>query len=347
MKRKALNRNKIWIAILLVAIVFIAAIVSIVLVFAANMQSVSSDINISYNAVGVAVKTKAKYYLMPVSSSNSVVTTTLKTSSGSEEVSFNLSDDQTTAYLSPSGDISLDEDYQTIVFEYYFENLSENAFSLELSGSPTLTNITAKYYVSLNPLSSGNFSSSITSTTLSPQAVTSLGQKIYVYIMLSVTDDGSDASSSGGFEWTMTARETINVTLNNNGTTSTLKVIPTSQVSGIAMPLVTPPTSYSNFGGYFTATNGGGTKYINADGTSAHIADLSNNTVLYAGAASTVSMSGTVVTGLSDFGRSAGLAIIPETATEIQAEAFKNETSLTSVSFAGGGGCSNIAAQEI
>lgn len=346
MKRKFFSKTKIWTAVSLVAIIFIAAVVSVVHVFAANRQSVSSDLKIGYNAVGVATKTKAKYSLIPQSSSSSVVTTTLTTSGGEEELIFNLSDDQTTEYLSPSEDITLDEDYQTAVFEYYFENLSDNAFSLELSSSPTMTNMTAKYYVSLSQLSSENYVSKITNTTLSPQAVTTFGSNLYVYILISVDDEDQDATCSGGFEWVMTARDTINVTLNDGSTTSTLKIIPASEVLNIAMPLVTPPASYDNFGGYFTAQNGGGTKYINSDGTSAHAADLSANTVLYAGQESTVVLSGTVVTGLSDYGRSSGTAIIPEDATEIQAEAFKDETSLTSVEFSSRGGCKLIAAQE-
>ena len=51
-----------------------------------------------------------------------------------------------------------------------------------------------------------------------------------------------------------------------------------------AMPSITPPvrTGYT-FGGYYTATDGGGTKYYNADGTSARNWDVANSTtVLYA-----------------------------------------------------------------
>ena len=52
---------------------------------------------------------------------------------------------------------------------------------------------------------------------------------------------------------------------------------------GSAMPTVTKPTrtGYS-FGGYFTAQNGVGTKYYNADMTSAKLWDLETDTTLYA-----------------------------------------------------------------
>ena len=50
-----------------------------------------------------------------------------------------------------------------------------------------------------------------------------------------------------------------------------------------AMPSATMPTrSGYTFGGYFTAVGGGGTKYYNADGSSAKTCDLTSTTTLYA-----------------------------------------------------------------
>ena len=50
-----------------------------------------------------------------------------------------------------------------------------------------------------------------------------------------------------------------------------------------AMPDITPPTRTGyTFGGYYTATNGGGIKYYNADGTSATTWDITSETTLYA-----------------------------------------------------------------
>jgi uncharacterized repeat protein (TIGR02543 family) len=49
------------------------------------------------------------------------------------------------------------------------------------------------------------------------------------------------------------------------------------------MPAITVPTRTGyTFGGYYTATNGGGTQYYKADGTSAHICDFTAATTLYA-----------------------------------------------------------------
>ncbi|MGM9877318.1 MAG: InlB B-repeat-containing protein, partial [Bacilli bacterium] len=50
-----------------------------------------------------------------------------------------------------------------------------------------------------------------------------------------------------------------------------------------AMPTITAPTRTGYiFEGYYSATNGGGTKYYNADGTSAKTCNLTSNTTLYA-----------------------------------------------------------------
>lgn len=51
----------------------------------------------------------------------------------------------------------------------------------------------------------------------------------------------------------------------------------------MAMPLITPPTrQYYTFGGYYTGRDGEGTKYYNADGTSARDWDILEDTTLYA-----------------------------------------------------------------
>ena len=52
---------------------------------------------------------------------------------------------------------------------------------------------------------------------------------------------------------------------------------------GSAMPSITPPTRDGYvFGGYYSGTNGSGTKYYNADGSSAHNCDFTSAKTLYA-----------------------------------------------------------------
>ncbi|MBR4728988.1 MAG: leucine-rich repeat protein, partial [Prevotella sp.] len=64
------------------------------------------------------------------------------------------------------------------------------------------------------------------------------------------------------------------------GSGGTTSVTPTADED---MPTITPPTRTGyTFGGYYTETNGGGDQYYNADGTSAHVCDLTGTVTLYA-----------------------------------------------------------------
>ena len=72
------------------------------------------------------------------------------------------------------------------------------------------------------------------------------------------------------------------VTLDNQGATSP-GTDSVSATSGQAMPSITKPTKTGyTFGGYYTGTNGSGTQYYKADGTSAKNWDKSEDTTLYA-----------------------------------------------------------------
>ncbi len=77
-------------------------------------------------------------------------------------------------------------------------------------------------------------------------------------------------------KWT---RNTHSVTL-NRGSGSGGSASVSSYYGATAMPSITKPTAPTgyNFQGYYTGTNGTGTKYYNADGTSAHTFDFTNST---------------------------------------------------------------------
>ena len=91
------------------------------------------------------------------------------------------------------------------------------------------------------------------------------------------------ATQNGVFE--LFAQWTVNqytVTLDNQNATSagTAEVTATYDAT---MPAITLPTRTGyTFGGYYTETNGGGTKYYNADGTSANNWNIASETTLYA-----------------------------------------------------------------
>ena len=340
MKQKVSSKKKTLIAASLLGIFLVGAIVSIVLVLAASTQNVASNITVSYNTEGVAAKVSANYAVVPLDTSATVTKTAMTTSGGGQEIVFNLSTNESTESISPTGDIILDPQNQKVVFEYVFESLADTSFSLELSQRPTGINMTETYYVSGRQLSAGEYRTRISKTTLAPQAITSLGQKVYVYIMASVTNENLTASYNGGFVWNMVAREAIDVTLNTDGATSTLKVIPNTitGLSNIAMPVLnTIPTKADyNFDGYYTEANRGGTQYINKYGASSHAADLAANTVLYAGWNQEVlDIEENVLYGLTNVGETSTTVEIPSNVTAIGDNAFANNTSIEVVAYEG------------
>ena len=87
------------------------------------------------------------------------------------------------------------------------------------------------------------------------------------------------SSASGSIDWSIAAYS-CTVTLNKqSGSGGTNSVTATY---GSAMPSITPPTRQGyEFLGYFTSASGG-TKYYNANGTSAKTADFTANQTLYA-----------------------------------------------------------------
>ena len=90
---------------------------------------------------------------------------------------------------------------------------------------------------------------------------------------------GSVNDRSYTANWTA---NTYTVTLDNQGATTAGSTEVTATYDA-AMPAFTLPTRTGyTFGGYYTAVNGGGTKYYNADGTSANTWDIASATTLYA-----------------------------------------------------------------
>jgi len=301
---KSKKRTKILISAILLGVFLIGAAVSIVLVLAANTQNVTSNITVSYNAEGVAAKVSANYAVVP--NSGAVTKTAMTTSGGGEEIVFNLSTSSSTETIAPSENIVLNPQNQTVVFEYMFENLADTAFSLSLSQRPTGTNMTEKFLVTGVALDPSDYASAITNTTLQTQAVTYLGQKVYVYIMASVTNENLTASYNGGFAWNMIAqtKAAYSVTL-NNGTGSTGGRTTLPVISEIMMPSVStlPSQSGKIFAGYYSAENGTGTQYYDGNGTPLTTA-VTSATTLYAHYTDAYTIEttaeGAVVTNLGD-----------------------------------------------
>ena len=348
---KSKRRTKILISAILLGVFLIGAIVSIVLVLAASTQNVASNITVSYNAEGVAAKVSANYAVVP--NSGAATKTAMTTSGGGQEIVFNLSTSESTETIAPSENIVLNPQNQTVVFEYVFENLADTAFSLSLSQRPTGTNMTEKFLVTGVALDPSDYASAITGTSLATQAVTYLGQKVYVYIMASVANENLTASYNGGFEWDLVSQDkaSYNITLNNGtgtGGMTTLPVISTTTVSSIMMPSIStlPTISHYKLVGYFSAADGTGTQYYDGNGTPLLTAVTSAMT-LYAHYVQSEEIASptsyfeydesdeTIITGVSTEGASATKLIIPSTTTSIAENAFANNTTVEEITYEG------------
>ena len=118
MAKKLNSKKKIIIAASLLAVLLVGAIVSIVLVLAANQQGINSNIKVSYTVDGVAAKASANYAIVP--NTGSINKTAMTTTGGGQEIVFGVGDAQGIETISPDGNIELDVSNQAVVFEYIF-----------------------------------------------------------------------------------------------------------------------------------------------------------------------------------------------------------------------------------
>ena len=110
-------------------------------------------------------------------------------------------------------------------------------------------------------------------------ATSSSGAVVYADQAALNLSSGGDMTLYASWEAT-TIR--VTVTLNNQSAT-TAGTTSVTATCGAAMPSITPPTKNGyTFGGYYTGTNGSGTRYYYSSGSSAKTSDLTVATTLYA-----------------------------------------------------------------
>lgn len=329
MKKNHSSLKKVILTVSMLAVFLIATIVSVVVVLAAQRGEVSTSIDIEYVVDGVTAKISANYATVPNDKEKEIVVKSMTTSSSETEVIFEPSQAETSAQLLPEDEIILNTKNQTIVFEYVFENLGDSAFSLQLVESPETENINQTYFVTATRLETNEYRSKISNETLGTQAVTEYGQVVYVYVKASIANERNMASYDGTFAWAMLNQDYVTVNLNNgalSGGSSTLKVIPISEVANIMMPVMSSLPTVSDmanvFDGYYQSENGSGTKFINGDGTSASVADVYAGQTLYACEFKAFEISDTTLSALTDAGKTLETVTVPSGITEIANAAF-------------------------
>lgn len=198
-------------------------------------------------------------------------------------------------------------------------SIKGNSYSINLSAGTYKANIAAVNTLFLNYTFSEDISFIVTNptctVTLNNQSATTAGTTsvtaTYGLAMPSITVPKKTGYTFGGYytgtsgsgtqyytssgtsakNWDKTAATTLyakwtankyTVTLNNENAT-TAGTTSVSATYGSAMPSITAPkkTGYT-FGGYYDGTNGSGTQYYKADGTSARTWNKASNATLYA-----------------------------------------------------------------
>lgn len=328
---KNVSKKKLIIVISLISLLVVAAVATVVAVLASTVQKATSNVNVSYVVDGVGAKVSSSYAVVPLDEFATIERVSM-TSDGSEEITFSVNQQTTNAQMSPSANLSFDANNHQIVFEYVFENLAETAFSLELLTSPIKDteqtyNMTETYFVSNTQIAAESYRYKIDESEFLPQALVEQGDKVYVYISASVANANRNAFYGGTFSWALRMRETINITLNNDGETQTQKIIPVSEeLANIAMPFVEMPT---NNNGTAIAYYSGTTQYVTLGGKSAHIADLEEGAVLDAVWSDHLIIEDTSLVGLTSTGKTSDTVTVIDGITSIGASAFDGAAATT------------------
>ena len=212
---------------------------------------------------------------------------------------------QALAWMATSG--ALDQDVDMVTENDGLTNY--RTFSAHITGSQTFAQLTITYgdprEYAITYANAVNGQNGVTNTNRTTYNVTTADFQItaptrtgYTLSGMTYTDAQHPNATAASLPMTIergkahdrkaiafTANWTVNdytVTLDNQSATTAGTTAVTATFDA-AMPSITVPekTGYT-FGGYYTAANGGGTKYYNADGTSAHTWDIASATTLYA-----------------------------------------------------------------
>lgn len=340
-KKKKTSRKKVFVAVAMFSVFMITSIISVVLVLANTNQAARSNISISYVSDGVAAKVKANYAILP-EDDDAEVEIKYMTDGYDEEVSFDVTDIDEPRQLmvdEEGGDILLNSQQQEVVFEYYFENISDNPFSIKLTESPDGDNITKSYYVSAEPLSLSQYKARVNNPELATQSMIEFGDKIYIYASIKVANASRQAYCEGQYAWFLQKQDVSNVLtvyLDNEGLLSSAKAIKDCAIR----PLIEIPASTEEnniFTGFYAQENSEGKKYINESGFGCEEI-TSDITELYAGYTTNqaqffdLSLDETVVKAVSNVGRNAEELVVPDSVTTISEEAFYGASSLVKIS---------------
>ncbi len=327
-KKKSAGKRAL-IAAVLISFLLISALVSVIIVLAAQTQNVSSRLSVNYVVDGVGVKASAKYYLVNSSSGEVAKTVTLMTSDSSDELEFGVGDPATKETLQPDeSEIKLTSATSRIVYEYKFTNTAEVVLSIACQNTTQPENMTLSYKSSPTQITTfGTFSD----TTLKNQILIDVGDSVYLYFSLQVADLGQGANYSGELLWNLSALNATlsTLSLNNDGGTGGQTEVEFYANANYQLPhLKSVPTKGDLiFKGY---KNASGTLAYDEFGVSTSYSGTANETLTAVWEdSSPVVVENGVVTGLTTAGQALETLDIPDTVTEIGANSLKNASAKT------------------
>ncbi len=200
------TNKKVMITIFSVFSILIVGMIATIIVFASQIQNITSDITITYVAKDISGSLSASYQI----GDNGSPVSLIKAGTSETKITFDASEGNVNGSLVPQNELELTFEDSYVLFEYEFENYGGKPYYVTLSYADTNnddTNIKVEYSLDKN----SSFSTSPVVGTI-PAAIREnnemqgAGTQSY-YIKLSIQDNTKDALFSGRFAWTLSNEE--------------------------------------------------------------------------------------------------------------------------------------------
>ena len=207
------TNKKLVVTVGVMAVALILALTGIIVVLVSANQRASSAVNVKYTASDVYIRLSAKAY---VGGANG----TTYTFRNGDSDNLVLSPTFTEGSLSQVDDIiELSKSNPEVVFEYKFENMTEDIDAyIDLDTTLNESNIGLKYaYSAINQVT--DFDTLSLNDTYDRQALcagpTEDSRVLYIYIVVSINDLLYDAELAGTFDWNLGKSDAYRVDIND------------------------------------------------------------------------------------------------------------------------------------
>ena len=208
---KSKSKIKFMVIIAIASVLALMSVIAIIAIFAANKQTVLSNISVVYEAdkFGVSGTVSAKYFIGSADETGTSMTTT-GLENGEKTLTFAPSEETRQNTLNPQGTIQLTKENNFVVFEYKFTNTNSDIKYKDKLYMATLTFKGTADNVTLTSATSET--NAITSFSTIEDAITNPtdfkfyisvqpNQTMYGYIKVQITNITDDASFNGDFKW--------------------------------------------------------------------------------------------------------------------------------------------------